>query len=449
MFSIAPMVALVVLLPMAATAAPLTCAQVRNGACVVADTFSLEFDGMGNPLAVMNFGLFSTSPTQGRFQALCEESFGGRTPENISVAGSKILIPSRQGVFINASEDLCNWNLAKGLPADGYVYQTVTDPLLQTRVWALVGTGGVRQLYVSEDQGASFVLRHQFVKDEVWWRLAVLASAPRKLYVSGPGLIGPFALAISNDDGQSFSNVDPVPDLADRARNSKLETVSDETPPRLYFSRDTPLGSDEVWVSQDDGKNVTRSLALPAGHFLGGFAFGATQNVLYVGSRSALTTGKSGDGALFKSTDGGQSWAAPVLSSELGPRFRCLKIREGVLYACGGGVDSGDSSYVSQSTDGILWTPIITMRQLDAPPDCVRHRCPDSTAWLCSSYGVCPPASPDAGSVDSGTISSDASSGCSCEVGAKRGTASGWRFTAIFALNLGLLWRRKRRRLRA
>lgn len=443
-FFFSPFVALAVLLPKAATAAPLTCAQERNGACMVADTFSLEFDAMGNPLAVMNFGLFSAAPTQGRFAALCEESFGGRTPETVSVAGLKILIPSRQGVFVNASADLCDWTLAKGLPVDGYVYQTVTDPLLPSRVWALVGVTGVRQLYVSEDQGSSFSLRHQFAKDEIWWRLSVVKTTPRTLYVSGPGLVGPFAITISNDDGQTFSKLDPVPDLADPSRNSKLETVSDESPSRLYFSRDTSLGNDELWVSRDDGKSVTRSLALPAGHFVGGLAFGATQNVLYVGSRSALTTGKRGDGVFFSSTNGGESWAAPVISSELGPRFRCLKFREGVLYACGGGVDSGDSAYVSQSTNGVTWTPVITMQQLDAPPACMRQRCPDSTAWLCTTYGVCPPPNLDAGAADSGTIPSGGSSGCSCDVGPRsRNAAIPW-IAASIAMILISLWRRKR-----
>lgn len=428
-----------------APAAPLTCANVRNGACMVADTFSLEFDGAGQPLAVMNFGLFS-SVGNGQYQTVCEEAFGGRTPERMAVANGRVVVPGLEGIYVSADASLCTWVRAVGLPAATYVQQAVVDPLVPSRVWALVGAGDTRGLYISEDQGATFSLRHAFARGEIWWRLFVLPTVPRKIYVAGPGLVGPAALSISLDDGQTFVARDPIVDLADPLRTPTLLDVSTDAPHRLFFARDTAGGTDELWLSDDDGVSVKRVVTLPTGHFLGGFAFGATQQTVYAGSRAPLFTGGATDAALLVSQDGGRTWAAPLFSPKDGPRFRCLKYREGTLYACAGGIDGADAAYIMQSADGITWAPTLTMAQVQAPSPCVRPLCLETAAWLCTTYGVCAPPANDAGTNDAGTGSSS-SGGCSCKVAA-RSPQRAWQGlgAAAFAIYLAC---RKRRRLRA
>lgn len=410
---------------------------------MVADTFSLEFDGAGQPLAVMNFGLFSAVGND-RYQAVCEEAFGGSTPDKLTIASGRVVVPGREGLYVSQDASLCAWSLAKGLPPATYVQQAVTDPVVPSRVWALLGAGDTRGLYISEDQGGSFTLRHAFARGEVWWRLFVLPTTPRKIYVAGPGLVGPAALSISLDDGQTFSARDPVPDLADPLRTPTLLDVSAEAPNRLFFARDTAAGTDELWLSDDDGASVKRVAELPAGHFLGGFTFGATQQTVYVGTRAPLFTGKATDAALLVSQDGGRTWAAPAFSPQDGPRFRCLKYREGTLYACGGGIDGGDAAYVMQSTDGLTWAPTITMAQVQAPPACIRSLCLSTAAWLCTAYGVCAPPQLDAGANDAGATASD-DGGCSCAL-ARRAPQPPW-----IVLVAGLVLYRRgriRRRLR-
>ena len=413
-------------------AAPVTCASVRQGACMQADTFSLEFDPQGQPLAIMNFGLFAALPSSNKFQTVCEEAFGGRTPEKIAVTGAKILIPSRQGVYFNSDSSLCTWEIAKGLPANAFVQHVVPDPTVLSRVWALVGAGDERSLYLSEDQGVSFSVRHQWKRGTAWWRLHVHPTG--KLYVSGPGLVGPFAIGISVDEGKTFKVLDPVPDLADAQKTTTLVEVSASDPPRLYFGRDTASGRDEVLLSQDEGQSVKSVLLTPSGHFLGGFTFGATQDTVYVGSRAALVTGKAGDGALFVSLNGGVSWEQPILSAASGPRFRCLGFRNGHLFACGGGVDARDAAYLAKSVDGVNWASVATMSQVEPPATCMRSMCLETTSWLCLSYGVCPEALPDAGPGDAGGPTTSESSGCGCRFG---GGSS--RSSSLLALALALL----------
>ena len=428
--------------PLVAAAAPVTCATTRNGACQVADTFSLEFDAAGQPLAVMNFGLF-TAVNNGQYQSVCEEAFGGRTPERVAVAGGRVLVPG-EGIYVSQDQNLCSWTLAKGLPPATYVQQAVVDPLLPARVWALVGAGDTRGLYVSENQGATFSLRHAFVQGQVWWRLFVLPTTPRKIYVAGPGGIGPTALSISMDDGQTFTTRDPIADLAEPLRTPTLLDVSSDLPHRLFFARDTPSGTDELWLSEDDGLSVKRVAELPTGHFLGGFTFGATEQTVYVGTRAPLFTGKASDAALLTSTDGGRTWGAPVFSPVSGPRYRCLKYRAGTLYACAGGIDGGDAAYIMQSSDGVTWAGTLPMSAVQSPPACIRSSCLETAAWLCTTYGVCAPSSLDAGAND-GPGTPSGGRGCSC-------TLSGRSKAGVWAGPLvGLaLYRvtRKRRRLR-
>lgn len=106
--------------------------------------------------------------------------------------------------------------------------QVVPDPTVLSRVWALVGAGDERSLYLSEDQGASFSVRHQWKRGTAWWRLHVHPTG--KLYVSGPGSVGPFAIGISVDEGKTFMARDPVPDLADAQKTTTLVQVSVSLP---------------------------------------------------------------------------------------------------------------------------------------------------------------------------------------------------------------------------
>lgn len=393
----------------------LRCASgVRRGPCQVADTSSLVFDAAGRPSVVMNFGVFAAAASS--YLAVCEEAFGGVTPTHALLTASGMLsVPSWQGIFRAPLAAPCTFALVPGLPVGAFVQQLVPDPTLPTRQWALVGAGDERGLYVSEDDGATFSLRHTFTKGEVWWRLVVRSGEPRRVFVAGPGRVGPFALAISADGGATFSVRDPVADLADVTRDTVLLDVSEDSPSRLFFARFTPDGNDEVWVSADDGASVQRTLVLPAGHVVGGMTFGASPRAVYVGSRRLLLSSAGADAALFTSSDGGLSWAPPVLSPPSGPRYRCLAWRGDALYACAGGADAGDDFLVGRSLDGVTWRPVVTLSDVQAPPACLIERCDATVGWLCMTYGICAPSLPDGGS--DGGEDPGGHAGCGCQVG--------------------------------
>lgn len=401
----------------AAAAPPLRCASRHNGPCRAADTFDVLFDAQKQPMLVMNFGLLL--PTGAGSATVCEEAFGGRTPEQLAVTPSgQVLIPAREGVFRGSEGNPCHWTLARGLPADTFVQQVVADPAAPARVWALVGAGNARSLYISEDEGATFALRHAFPSGQVWWRLLVVPGNPGRIYLGGPGAIGPFALAVSEDDGASFVVTDPIADLSESGRTTILLGASSATPPRLFFARDSAQGGDEIWMSKDGGKLVAKALALPPGHIVGGFAFGVTSDTVWVASRALLLSGRAEDASLHVSHAGGDSWQALPQTAPTGPRFRCLHHVDGMLYACGGGVDAADAFYLGRSVDGLTWEPVLTKANLNAPPTCLRQTCLETSAWLCDTYAACAPSATDAGATDAGVAVSSA--GCGCRLGASR-----------------------------
>lgn len=431
-----------------AAGAPIRCASPAEGPCLVADTVDVLFDGQAQPLLVMNFGILAAGPA-GEHATVCEEAFGGRTPEQLALTASGfVLVPARSGVFRGKVGAPCHWSLAAGLPADTYVQQVVVDPQVAGRVWALVGAGERRALYVSEDEGQSFSLRHDFPRGQVWWRLFALASPERRLYVAGPGQVGPFALGVSANEGKTFEVSDPVPPFADPMRTTILLGASPAASDRLYFGRDTADSGDEIWLSEDGGRTAVRTLVLPQGQVVGGFSFGASPETLYVGSRALLVSGAAKDAALFVSNDHGKTFQPIEAAGDTGPRFRCLRWKDGWLFGCGGGVDVGDAAYLFRSRDGAAWEPLLNAASLGAPPACLRDACAETTAWLCTSYGACAPdggMDSDAGLADAGAPLATGS-GCGCQVGGAE-PARGLAGLALFAL-VPAVWRRRRRRER-
>lgn len=410
---------------------------------MAADTFDLQFDPANRPVVIMNFGL--VVPGASAHMPICEEAFGDRTPESIVVTPTGFMaIPGRTGVYRGHVNDTCTWTLAKGIPNNTFVHQVVADPISPNRLWALVGAGSVRGLYVSDDEGETFALRYGFPTGQVWWRLVAVATPQLRLYVAGPGSGAAFSMGVSADEGLSFVVRDAVGALSDPLRTTILLGASSHAPPQLFFARDTPAVGDEIWMSTDEGLSAARVLQLPPGHVVGGFSWGATPQTVYVASRTLLVSGRAEDAALFVSSDQGLTWAPPVNGGVLGPRFRCLKWHEGALYACGGGVDANDAFYVGRSLDGKTWDPIVTSQTVGAPPACLRDLCLDTTAWLCGTYAICAP-SPDGGMGDALTETASPQ-GCGCHVG-RPPSSYGW--SGLLAATLVALWLRRHKRDRA
>ncbi len=422
-------------------ALPIQCVRPNSGPCMAADTFDLQFDSVNRPVVTMNFGV--VFPEGAAHVPVCEEAFGGRTPQSIVVTPSGFMaVAARTGVYRGRLNDACTWTLAKGIADNTFVHQVIADPSAPNRLWALVGAGNDRGLYVSEDQGETFALRYAFPSGQVWWRLVAVASPQLRLYVAGPGAGAAFSLGVSADEGFSFVVRDAVGELSDPLRTTILLGASTQTPPRLFFARDTPAVGDEIWMSTDEGLSAARVLQLPPGHLVGGFSLGATPQTVYVASRTLLVSGRAEDAALFVSSDQGLTWAPPVNGGALGPRFRCLKWHQGALYACGGGVDANDAFYVGRSLDGQTWEPLVTTQTLGPVPACLRDRCLDTTAWLCGTYGICAPSSD--GGVGDASTETPAAQGCRCRVGRPQ-ASHGWMGMGVWAAVLGALLRRRRR----
>jgi photosystem II stability/assembly factor-like uncharacterized protein len=317
------------------------------------------------------------------------------------------------------------------------------DPMRGARLYALGQSP--RALYVSEDGGATFALRSRFADDGDILKIAVAPSRPDTLYAAGDRE-GRLLLLRSGDGGGTFVAVAPGAAYADGLPLDLLG-VHPGDPMTIFAALRAASGADTVWRSGDGGGTWTRLLSLPTRETLGGFSFGPTGDVLYVGSREQFFQPGAPPGQLYRSTDGGRSWSAPRPSGARGPRYRCLSHRGGRLYACAGGKANGDDFLLGVSSDdGATWTSLMTTDAIAGPEPCARAACTATAAWLCDAYGLCEVDAGPRAPGDGGVMPAPSTGGCGCVVGA-RGRQPRGGLTPMLATLAWTLLRRRQRRL--
>ena len=414
-----------------------------KGPCDFPDTRDVLLRPGSSDLVVMaNFGLLYPDGrvvAAGAWNFVCEENFGGKLAENFQFhPDGRIFAPSLAGLFYSA--DGCTWSRGGGA-LDQTVWDMAIDPTDPNRVWALAGD--VRALFLSTDGGRTFARKHDFLDGHRFLRVIIAASDPKVMYLSGYRTRVPLILAVSKDGGATWTVNDAASTgIAGPGQTVNVVGVAPDDPSTLYASVLNQDG-DEIWRLGGNGTMPTKVLALAGGAEIRNFTFGATARDMYIAARDPLETVGKPPAALHFSHDGGATWTVrPV--GEGGPRFRCLRYREGKLYACGGDMISGDQFMVGVSSDeGMTWEPLVKLSDIKGVTACVAAPCATTAAWMCDRYSVCANVvRPDGGAppppVDAGTPK-PRNGGCSF------GGAGAPGLVAIFVAGAVAAMRRRRR----
>lgn len=415
------------------------------GPCRQPDTIDVLLrPGSSELLVAANFGLLypggAVAP-MGSWDFVCEENFGGKLAENMQFhPDGRVFVPSLEGLYY--SSDGCTWMRAGGALTNT-VWDIAVDPSDPSRVWALAGD--VRSVYLSADGGRTFEAKHQFIDMHRFIRLQIAPSDPQVIYASGYRSRVPLILAVTTDGGATWTvNDDASKGIAGPGQTVDVERVAPNDPSTIYVSVLNAAG-DEIWKIGGHGATPVKLLALPDGAEARAFTFGATPNDIYVAAKDPLEMVGKTPAFLFTSRDGGATWM-PRPMGENGPRFRCLRWREGKLYACAGDTVAMDEFLLGVSSDeGATWTPVVTMRDLKGVSACVAAPCATTAAWLCESYGVCKNvvqpdggSRPDAGPIPDASVGPPSKKGGCTFGGARREVANPAAAIAVFALLVAL-----------
>jgi hypothetical protein len=457
----------------AAAAGPLACFDDQhNGPCMTPDPAAF-FPARGKDPAVMaaNFALVFPGTGAVPWEYVCDDLYGRPAPERIRRSpNGELLLPTTVGLKI--TRDGCAFeNATWPVPAD-VVYDVAVDSKNPLVVFALMGTP--RVLMRSGDMGRSFTAVSTFPSGLLLSRVILPPARSKEVYVMVRGRGASTPLFLSTDDGATFSMRDPSMGASTPVKTAfEMLEPHPTDPATLYFTLILTDG-DELWKTTDAGLTSSRVLKLNDAEALGGLAFGASPNTLYVGGRNLYPERGMPAGHLYISRDGGATWLPPVAASESGPQFNCLVAAGAELYACGVGASLVDDMMVASSSDeGKTWKTISRLGDLNTPKTCTMDRCAGVSDWLCNTYTTCaagkqpvpvgePPPAPDGGGVlgtggQPGGAMTDASvdvrlptatddgGGCGCRIGSRSAVPTA-AAVALLLLALALLLGRGPRR---
>jgi hypothetical protein len=451
--------ALLCLIAASPRAARARCQGVVNGPCNSPEP--VAFLAAPSPVVITNFGLLYPAASGAGWQLVCDDLYGLALPAGLRRSADGRVFAAG-GAGLRFSSDGCTWTQAAGA-AEGQAILDIAVDTTPGRVWAL--TEQPPALLRSDDDGGRFAEVHRFDPGQpLPFHRLVAGGDGQRLYLFGRGSNGATPAAVSTDGGQTFTTFD-LSARAPTAPPSALDflALAPGNPQVLYFQVFDPRG-DQLWRTTDGGQNVAPVLQLLPGETLGGFSFGATAQVLYVGALNPFPASGVPPGHLHISRDSGASWEAPLPSAPTGPRYRCLAHQGDKLYACGAGEILGDAFLVGVSSDqGRSWQPYARLRDVAGALTCVKARCLATEGWLCQLHGPCaadggPPPDADTGPVpDAGGGPADARctggscpdrSGCSCTLGGRAASGSLLPL-AVVAVLLALAGRPENRRPRA
>jgi hypothetical protein len=414
-----------------------------RGPCAVADSFAvLPPLGDHPPLYVTNFGVLfdqgaapadagADAATSGRrYGFICEENFGGKLPDHVARhPDGRLLMAGFDGLHIGAapgSGDVCGFARAGGSVSFKDVAEVGWEPVVPAagprRIYALTRTPPA--LHVSTDDGQSFTQVYAFASE---LRLSRLFLAPRSgvpapvIYVAGYAAGQALVVARSADEGASFT-VDSFPSSAFGRSGvvALMEGPRPDAPGTLFVATGGASGADEIWRSDDGGHTWANVLTLMGSESRAGFTFGATGNDVFVAGLALIPPADGPFAHLYVSHDGGSTFTSRA-SPAAGPRFRCLTATANRLYACADPLKDPFMFGVSED-EGATWRPTATLTDIAGPSDCTRGRCAATQFWLCQSYGICtgdemPPEQRDGVAADGGVVNPVDGSGDVGDVG--------------------------------
>ncbi|MEE9385011.1 MAG: hypothetical protein V3V08_16525 [Nannocystaceae bacterium] len=404
-------------------------------------------------------GLLVSSDDGAAFNWICEGNvgYGGTYDPDYAISDAgDVWATTFEGLRVTRDGG-CTWTTMGGAILENHFFSDV-EVGSDGKVWVASATGGApNDVFVSTDDGVTFVSAG-LLEEKIWWRSLVIApSDPLTLYVTGfrlaepdgnGGMIPAEAHVRRTTDGGANWEPLPVTDFAfGSAPNVFIVAVSPLDPTivfaRVLGARD-PTG-DDIYRSADSG--ATWAAPLQFQDPISAFKILADGTTVIVGSRGNCI----GDpptaekGCVQRSTDGGVTWA---LATEQ-PKMGCLHQRSnGELIACGANWDP-DNFALGRSIDGgQTWDKVVRFSEISGPLSCAAESPQFECAakdWpaLCVQLGIC-----DGG--DAGATDPDAGIGGGDEGGGGGGcfgcSSSSGGIALLALLPLGWLSRRRRRR---
>jgi hypothetical protein len=405
-------------------------------------------------LLATNFGLVSSIDDGQTWTWSCEQDKNAYGAQYQMSAPPLDRIFTRAGGALAFSDDrACGWSVAGGAVASATITDAFLDPTNSNRVLAVAMTnddaGIGYRVYESSDAGATFAtLRYTAASGDIVTGVEIARAAPATIYLtllSGSPAVP--KLGKSTDGGATWQLRDLTAALGSGVRSFSLIAVDPVNAARIYL-RVADANGERLAITDDGGATATSPVMLPAGVMS---AFVRTP------SGAMLLTGKVGLGSvMYRSTDG----AATFQMLPVPPTLRSMTARGSLIYgAADTQVETNGALFVS-SDQGQSWQPLLRFDAIQAIDSCVKAKCQDDCQIRVAqgqfSPDVCDavpaPRATDGGvsSTDAGRDAADAGateapkpgSGCHC---AADDRAPGTPAAAALATAMLLLAYRRRR----
>ncbi|MBT8495554.1 MAG: hypothetical protein KJO07_21070, partial [Deltaproteobacteria bacterium] len=333
----------------------------------------------------VTFGMLVSNDGGSSFYWLCEDALGyGGTydPDHLVDAQGDRWITSFDGIRVSRDGG-CTWN-AVGAPFDTLFPGALTMDSAG-RLWVVTAQAGVDNgAYRNDDSsGAVFGALGLSSPEGLFTSIAVAPSLTSRAYVAGfvigeLGLPEPLLLS-TNDDGASW---DPLPvdafDLGDQP-TLEVRAVSQADPDVVFVSvgRTPENGGDVLYRSVDGGQSFAEALTM----------VGGIEAVL-ARANGEIVVGAGAQGT-WVSANAGQSFE----QVEGGPLLSCVYERaDGSLLGCGSNV-APDPLAIGSSSDGRSWDSVLTFDAIAGPLECEagtpqRDSCAELWPGLVEQLGI-------------------------------------------------------------
>lgn len=376
----------------------------------------------------VTWGLLVSKDDGASWRWVCEAGvgFGGVYDPDYAFTSTGLLLAtttSQDGLRL--TRDFCTWDPAPaplgspdGIEPATFISQVEVGP--DGAIYAMAPYQPQSPMYISTDDGVSFSQLSSPRGDVSWWEsLAVaktmLAGGNSRLYLTGYDLDTSTGaktryLLRSSNSGSSWTML-PTTDFVFGGNMSDLQiaAVSPDDPDlvfaRVYQANGTTVG-DAIYRSTDGGDSWTK--VFEAGDDVTIVLVRGNGDVV-VGTR--LSTAADAQTGIHVSTDGGATFGAQMLED---PAY-CLEERDdGTLYFCSDGVDPAYQALATGTTVGD-YTHVVTFNEVDDVIDCpagtdAANACDTLWCGITAQFGIpgfteaCTPVDagpgPDAGLID-------------------------------------------------